>query len=1620
LGDFQQLRRDLSAARALRATLDNALHAARENLRQLDAQVALARRAARDDDSLQTLLAQRQRLAAEVEATKRRYLEVLDHSRSLLQQLAEQATPQEQVTSLDDAFPFLLFPVRLETRFMQVEAHNPRRHQLWIRVYPDDINVDTHEPQLTESEAAALLDYWIEVWKAAGDGERELAAWRALTGGFGSHRAAWMTHQYPPVNAADAPSSPVEESAELAVLPELPALDTKLDSWSRPPRAQLLPDRFVFMGWQAGVKVFEVVGKPVSESLVVGPAPTPLDETDLIEQIGAEIRLQAGMQWLADFDQAVQVGMGIKIDLTASQAKAGFDRLIVLGLRLSADEEESRAQLERLFESHHYSNEGISLLPQGIATNNTESSGAGYSSFDLGEETSFAIEAGDELFTNAEDWTLQADGQLLAQWLGIDSAIFKHVQYGDGYDQRDARAMNTALWPATLGYFMEEMMYPVFSSGDVSKTREFFIEYVRGRGIIPSIRKGVQPYGILPASVLSRWKYPGGGDLDAYAFYNRLHTVLMRIDQDWGTLADSVSYAGKEGDPYQILLDILGLHASSVQFYSRTAVGDDYLSNYLNFAGYESVSISWVGQLLRLGTEILADLGYSFEVLPAIWEKTFFTDQTELDGPVVDDLPLSETDPIRAYTSDGTNYIRWLLDSDLDTITDEDFGDGRTVPQALLYLLLRHAMLLSYWDTTVSIQTPSLAAAKTEKELLYVSTAETWNGKLEYLHSTNESVTGSPDLTLGAWLSTVDLGSIAEAAALAEVKEALGLLADRPTAALERAFTEHLDLCSYRLDAWQLGLIHQRLEALRRISSTTGEVVWRKGIFLGAFGWLENLRPSTRTLEEVAPDEVPEEFQRSGGPPLMRDSANAGYIHAPSLNHAVTAAVLRNAYLTHAGEENAESFAVNLSSERVRRGLAIIEGVRHGQELSELLGYQLERALHDRSSEVADGLDQYIYPLRQKFPLYEDQATSADDDGKNSSSQARNVVNGVALLEHIRDTGNESYPWGTDLDAADATVAAIIDEEVSRMADTLDAVADLAMAEGVYQVVRGNYDRAGAMLKAVSEGGNPPIPEIVQTERSGHVLTQRVALQYKARELGYVLTDADVPCGGVLGATPRARAEYGLNNWLADVLPPLDMVKFTAKVSSATGAVSEAGPYSLFELGLQPIDVIFTLAGRPAEQFEMLDAVIAYFLRRELNLEDAAGVAPEYQERHASYSSDVVTIFELAALATHLHQLVAGSRYLAADDFVLPNEESEDGTGELVDLDELAERARMLRAELDAAQVALDLAIPPFEVELLPTEGEFTALRDALYQLSLFGLPDALPRSAFDVCETARGTLLAQATSLSATIASAKTEYDDLVPTADDSEDDWTEKWIAASRKLFGGGFRLIPGFRYGNPDELQNAHDLAVDPAFVGESSSPLPLDDWLHGVARVRSKLYHLELATLLAEQFGRQGVELVPFQLPYSAASKWLGHAIPADYVWAGDVLLVSVQLAAGFDAGSLQAGLVLDDWTEVVPSEEETTGMTFHFDRPNSEPANVLILAVTPEITGSWSWDDLVDTLIETLDLARKRAVEPEQVDGSNYAQLLPATLMAVTRYLTTISTNLLRNVSTDSILNQSIR
>ena len=168
-----------------------------------------------------------------------------------------------------------------------------------------------------------------------------------------------------------------------------------------------------------------------------------------------------------------------------------------------------------------------------------------------------------------------------------------------------------------------------------------------------------------------------------------------------------------------------------------------------------------------------------------------------------------------------------------------------------------------------------------------------------------------------------------------------------------------------------------------------------------------------------------------------------------------------------------------------------------------------------------------------------------------------------------------------------------------------------------------------------------------------------------------------------------------------------------------------------------------------------------------------------------------------------------------------------------------------------------------------------------------------------------------------------------------------------------------------------------------------------WLAGAATVRENLAALTTVTVLAEAFGRPTPDAVPTQLPARAGEAWVGEsAVDGLGSRLSLVLLAAAHLPLD---GSPVVALRVDAWDELIPSSSLTTGVAFNYDQPDSAPPQCLLLAVPPRQRGHWEWEDLVQTLHETLELAKIRAVEPAHLHDDLYGQLLPLLIGEIAPY-----------------------
>jgi hypothetical protein len=99
------------------------------------------------------------------------------------------------------------------------------------------------------------------------------------------------------------------------------------------------------------------------------------------------------------------------------------------------------------------------------------------------------------------------------------------------------------------------------------------------------------------------------------------------------------------------------------------------------------------------------------------------------------------------------------------------------------------------------------------------------------------------------------------------------------------------------------------------------------------------------------------------------------------------------------------------------------------------------------------------------------------------------------------------------------------------------------------------------------------------------------------------------------------------------------------------------------------------------------------------------------------------------------------------------------------------------------------------------------------------------------------------------------------------------------------------------------------------------------------------------------------------------------------------------------------LVIDAWVEVVPSAAVTTGVAFNCDSPGARPPQAVLLAVPPEGSERWDLETLEQTVLETFDLARLRALDPLALAADPLIQrVLPAAYLSTNVAGDTVSTD----------------
>ena len=163
------------------------------------------------------------------------------------------------------------------------------------------------------------------------------------------------------------------------------------------------------------------------------------------------------------------------------------------------------------------------------------------------------------------------------------------------------------------------------------------------------------------------------------------------------------------------------------------------------------------------------------------------------------------------------------------------------------------------------------------------------------------------------------------------------------------------------------------------------------GQHVGAYGWVENLTPMPASFVK------PVTTLPAGEPGTAADPGQRQRLHSRAVDDARRdrCPAAQRAPRSFGVLSATSPFAIELSSRRVREASRLLDGVRQGQPLGALLGYRVERLLHETVVDNGRTMDRFIAPLRRVAPLVA--RAAATPTGPVDTIAAENVVDGLVL-----------------------------------------------------------------------------------------------------------------------------------------------------------------------------------------------------------------------------------------------------------------------------------------------------------------------------------------------------------------------------------------------------------------------------------------------------------------------------------------------------------------------------------------------------------------------------------------------------------------------------------------------
>ena len=795
--------------------------------------------------------------------------------------------------------------------------------------------------------------------------------------------------------------------------------------------------------------------------------------------------------------------------------------------------------------------------------------------------------------------------------------------------------------------------------------------------------------------------------------------------------------------------------------------------------------------------------------------------------------------------------------------------------------------------------------------------------------------------------------------------------------------TEFMDLLTYRIDAWFSGLLDFILSKKCEMAQ------------IGAYGWIFDLKEKNKKTSN--------EDQNH-------------FIVAPSIQHALSAAVLRSAYLKSKASKTDSHVCVNLSSMRARQALKLVDGIRSGMSMSVVLGCDLERYMHDAElhgeRNMSVSLDKYIYTLRQLFP----QIVNVEAKDSRAEDHAMQVINGEALLETI--INHDDWTWSCSVHewlknhVKDEKMTWLHDDVlkmsqnerevffriIERLMDSYDALNDLLLSEGVHRLVMGDQASFYAIGNFMANGeGGLPDPEILKTP------SEHVVVSHKA---GIVL-----PQNVLAPSKPFSLVEPGVDAWIESLVGGMDKICFFVKKTE--NDLTTIQPYSLKYVGVSASEYLY-LSAFPATFINYLET------RLRMKTGDRMGkisILESGDEASVSCSSNQLSLEEDSIRIQTIRNLLKKGHQMLPSDWVADIQEDKADEA-LIDRADLSKRGSVL---LDKAKNHLSTMIHwlyrtsvvnnisgglDFNGEI--DDEDVAEAYNLLCDCVEFGLtnsfvgfnPDAfagqydkilnfnehehsvqVQEDLFHMVQAAKDELEKRIHEFTLLVGSSEEEIRKF-----DSE-----KIIEAIQKLTLNNIKIFPKFRldckYLNIDSFVTKNDYGDFNAKLNYSS----FEQWQDEVAEVRDGMKDIHNLSMLQTALNKDVFNVSILQ----SSTKLVGNASSGtsqialvDGDWLGlpvddesklrdvDSLVLYNLDKKSFKSANYNSGFIFDGWLEYIPYKKHNAGLVFHCDRPDAEAPQTVLLAVNPG--SKWDLDSLRKVLDTSSKMMKLRAVEPDLI------------------------------------------